>query len=484
MTFSHRWAHILLIVLSFGLPFSLRATHHEKQMNVILLLVDDWGWTDGSVFGSDLYETPNIDRLAAEGIRFTQGYAACTVCSPSRAAVLTGLYPARLHLTDWIAGHSERFKNRPVLQPEWTQRLEHDHITIAEVLQEHGYRTANVGKWHLTPKDEPGGALEAAYWPEKHGFEVNIAGNQWGAPGSYFAPFDRRRRYMANMPEAEEGAYLTDVLTDETIRLIEQWSNEPFFIYMPYYTVHTPIQSKPEIIEYYRNKVHPGLRHTNPAYAAMVHSLDESVGRILETLERLDLSDKTLIILTGDNGGLDPDDKGRITNNAPLRDGKGSEFEGGVRVPFVIRMPGDANDKVNATPAISNDIMPTVLSALELETHAHLTDGIDLMPVIRGESDTLPGRDLFWHYPHYHTQGATPYSAIRSGDYRLIEYHIDGNVKLYNLKEDIGETLDLSRKLPHIVNRLRDKLHAWRQSVNAQMPIPNPEYHPLEPTTR
>lgn len=475
----------LLPILCVALLAPAASLVARAPSKVLLLLVDDWGWTDGGVFGSDLYETPNIDRLAAMGVRFTDAYAACTVCSPSRAALLTGQYPARLGLTDWISGHSRHYRNPPLLEPDWTRQLDHEQVTIAEVLQARGFRTANVGKWHLTPEAEPGSEAERAYWPETQGFEVNIGGNQFGMPGSYFAPFSRGARQLANMPAAEAGDYLTDRLTDEAVALIERWKDERFFLYLPYYTVHTPIQAKPEKVARYEQKLQPGLRHTNATYAAMVESLDESVGRLLQALTTAGILDDTLIILTGDNGGLDPGDRGRITNNAPLRDGKGSVYEGGVRVPCIVRLPGGAAGVVNETPVISNDFFVTILQSLAIEASpTHPTDGVDLTPLLKGEAQGLPARDLFWHYPHYHTEGATPYSAIRRGDFRLIEYHLDGNVELYNLRDDLGEQVELSRQLPHVTTQLRTALHAWRQSVGAQMPTPNPAYDPALPTRR
>lgn len=452
-------------------------------MNVILFLVDDWGWTDGGVLGSDLYETPHIDRLASEGVRFTQGYAACTVCSPTRAAIMTGLYPARLHLTDWIAGHSTRFENTPLLEPDWNQKLDHAEVTIAEVLREHGYRTAHIGKWHLTPKVDPVSAEETAYWPERQGFEVNIGGNQFGAPGSYFAPYSRGDRFMGAMPQAEDGEYLTTALTDEAVQIIENWKDERFFIYFPFYNVHTPVQAEQKWIDHYTPKVEEGMRHTNPTYAGMVSAIDTAIGRVMAVLEENGIAERTVIILTGDNGGLDPEDKGSITNNAPLRDGKGSVYEGGVRVPFIAKSPGGAKGRVSEVPVISNDCFPTILSLLRLENPVEV-DGIDLSPILTGEAETLEPRELYWHYPHYHTQGATPYSAVRSGDFRLIEYHLDGSIELYNLEEDIGETENLAEEEPALAGHLLKKLQAWRESVGAQYPSPNPAYDPSSPTLK
>jgi arylsulfatase A len=473
----HRVAMVI-----FGGLLALVSGAADRPMNVVFLLVDDWGWTDGGVFGSDLYETPNIDKLADGAVRFTQAYAACTVCSPTRAAVMTGQYPARLRVTDWIAGHTSRYQNIPLAEPDWTQRLEFSQTTLAEVLRARGYHTANVGKWHLTPDAPAGSPEEMAYWPEHHGFDVNVAGNRWGQPGKYFAPFSRPGLMMPNMPEAKEGAYLTDVLTDEVVKLIGNWKADPFFIYLPYYTVHTPIQAKAELIEKYTAKVKADGRHRNPAYAAMVQSLDESVGRIWAALEAAGVADNTLIILTGDNGGLDPEDEGSITNNAPLRNGKGSVYEGGVRVPGVIKYPGGRSGVVETTPIISMDYYPTILSALKVPTPEVPLDGVDLTPLLKKGASSLPQRDLFWHYPHYHTEGATPYSAIRSGDFRLVEYHLDGGVELYNLAEDIGETHDLVNEMPGKALALMQKLTAWRVSVDAQMPYANPGYDSSQPS--
>lgn len=473
--------HRVALVILGGL-LAVSGAAAERPMNVVFLLVDDWGWTDGGVFGSDLYETPNIDKLAHRGVRFTQAYAACTVCSPTRAAVMTGQYPARLHVTDWIAGHTSKYQNIPLAEPDWTQRLEFDETTIAEVLQARGYHTASVGKWHLTPDAPAGSAEEMAYWPEYHGFDVNVAGNRWGQPGRYFAPFSRPGLMMPNMPEAKDGAYLTDVLTDEVVRLIGDWKNDPFFIYLPYYTVHTPIQAKPELIEKYASKVKADGRHRNATYAAMVQSLDESVGRIWAALEAAGVAENTLIILTGDNGGLDPEDLGSITNNAPLRNGKGSVYEGGVRVPGVIKYPGGRSGVVETTPIITMDFFPTILNALKVPTPEIPLDGVDLAPLLKGKRAALPERDLFWHYPHYHTEGATPYSAIRSGDFRLVQYHLDGVVELYNLADDIGETHDLVMEMPAKALALLQKLDAWRVSVGAQMAHANPNYDPSKPS--
>lgn len=453
----------------------------KQPPNLIFILVDDWGWTDGGVFGSDLYQTPTMDQLAQEGIRFSTAYAASTVCSPTRAALMTGQYPARIRVTDWIDGHTRRFRNKPLLEPEWTQRLEHSTVTIAERLKEAGYRTASIGKWHLTPKanrvedEEP-------YWPEHHGFGTNIAGNQHGGPGDYFAPFDQSgSRIFSNMPKAEEGAYLTDVLAREAVNWIEQVKGGPFFLYMPFYAVHTPIEGRQDLVEKYEGIVSSSRRHRNIEYAAMVESTDQAIGKILEALDNLGIRENTWIFITGDNGGLDRKDTGDPTDNFPLRNGKGSVYEGGVRVPGVVAGPGVCGGRVIDTPVITMDFYPTMLSLAGLELPSD-SDGVDLKSALVTKEGVVPERDLFWHYPHYHAEGATPYTAVRSGFFRLIEYHLDENVELYNLETDPGETQDLSRELPHIVIQLRQKMDDWRKSVNAQFPTANPDYDPTKPT--
>lgn len=444
----------------------------------MLVLVDDWGWSDAGVFGSDLYLTPNIDRLAADGMRFTTGYAACTVCSPTRAALMTGKYPARTHVTDWIRGH-QRPKAK-LLPPEWTMKLEHNHTSLAEAFQAAGYRTAMAGKWHLEPTGE---ADEDDYEPTKHGFEINVAGNEWGAPPSYFWPYTRENapgRTLGPMPEGgEEGEYLTDRLTDEVITILDEFKDDPFFFYFPYYNVHTPIQAKPEDVARFEPLVKDDGRHKNATYAGMVASVDRSIGRIRAHLEELGIADKTVILMTGDNGGLDRHGSGDPTENAPVRDGKGSAYEGGVRVPWIAFWPGVTEaGSTSAEPVISMDAYPTLLEIAGVEgnaAHNADVDGVSLVPVLRDPSASLGRPTLYWHYPHYHSMGATPYSAIRDGDWRLVEFYEDDHAELYNLAEDGSETTDLAEEMPDKVEELRGKIAAWRESVGAQDPQVNPD---------
>jgi arylsulfatase A-like enzyme len=327
----------------------------SRPPNIILILVDDLGWTDLSCQGSTFYETPNIDRLAKEGMRFKHGYSACTVCSPTRAAVLTGKYPARLHITDWIAGHQRPFaKLKP---PDWTQQLPQEETTIAELLKGAGYATFHVGKWHLG---------DEAHWPTTHGFDVNVGGNGRGQPPSYFFPYERDAIKLPGLTTGANNEYLTDRLTDEALRIIDANKDQPFFLYLPHYTVHTPLQAKPEKIVKYRAKADTNPKRErgmnssqhNATYAAMIESLDESVGRIMKQLDELGLTENTLVIFTSDNGGLTLN---QTTSNVPLRAGKGSAYEGGVRVPLIVRYPPLV--KAGATcdvPAMSIDLAPSI----------------------------------------------------------------------------------------------------------------------------
>jgi arylsulfatase A len=448
----------------------------KQPPNFIFMLIDDMGWTDVGTFGSTFYETPNVDRLADEGMRFTNAYAACTVCSPTRAAVLTGKYPARLHITDWIEGHKRPWAQLAV--PDWTMYLPHEEITIAEALKPTGYATVHIGKWHLGK--EP-------FYPETQGFDRNIAGNDMGSPPSYYHPYERGNRTIATMPPGgQDGDYLTDRLTDEAVTWIEDHQAEPFFMYFPHYAVHTPIQSKKELEEYYAGKVNPDNPQRNAAYAGMVHSTDESVGRIMETLERLDLEDNTVLVFFSDNGGLIGNNFDKpITSNVPLREGKGTEYEGGVRVPCIVKWPGNTEPgSTSDVPVIATDFYKTLLDMAGVQPQANTgVDGLSLTPLLT-QTGTLDRDALYWHYPHYHSQGARPYSAIRKGDYRLIEYFEDGRMEMYNLANDIGETNNLIDAMPEKAHELHAQLQAWRDEVGAQYPTKNPNFDPARETER
>ncbi|MFQ5809335.1 MAG: sulfatase [Armatimonadota bacterium] len=432
-----------------------------QKLNFIFILIDDMGWTDLGCFGSDLYETRHIDRLAQEGMKFTDAYSACTVCSPTRASVMTGKYPARVRVTDWIHGHKRPYAKLAI--PKWTEYLPLEEVTIAEALKGAGYATCHIGKWHLGYEDR---------WPDKQGFDHNIGGYHRGQPPSYFSPYK-----IPSLEDGPEGEYLTDREAAEACGFIARNKDRPFFLYLPHYGVHTPLQAKKELIEKYRAKIKEGMRHKNATYAAMVHSIDDCVGRITATLDEHGIADRTVIFFTSDNGGLM-----RATNNAPLRVGKGSAYEGGVRVPLIVRWPGTARPgSVCDEPVISGDFYPTMLEMAGTEgdaQHNANMDGESIVPVLRDPTARLRRDAIYWHYPHYHPGGATPYGAIRARDWKLIEFFEDMHAEVYNLKDDIGETKDLAGEMPRRADELRDQLHAWREAVGAQMPTPNPQYDP------
>jgi arylsulfatase A-like enzyme len=428
--------------------------------NIVFVLVDDMGWTDLGCFGSKFYETPNIDRLATQGMRFTDAYSACTVCSPSRASVMTGQYPARLHITDWIEGHKRPFARLSV--PDWTMRLAPEIPNLARVLKSAGYATASIGKWHLG---------DEACYPDKQGFDVNLGGYNRGQPPSYFSPYK-----IPTLPDGPAGEFLTDREAAEAAAFMEANRDRPFFLYLPHYAVHTPIQSKPSVVEKYKAKQDKDAPHRNPGYAALVESVDDAMGVLLRKLEALKLADRTIIVFTSDNGGLIG-----CTSNAPLRVGKGSAYEGGVRVPLIVRWPGvTAPGSICHTPVISADYFPTLLAMAGASAPAsHPVDGESLAPLLR-QSGALTRDAIYWHYPHYHPGGATPYGAIRAGDFRLVEFYEDSRAELYNLKDDLGETRDLAAAMPEKAAALRQKLRDWRQRVGAQMPTPNPACDPAK----
>jgi arylsulfatase A len=454
----------LFVVIALGVSFASAAVRDEK-LNVVLILADDLGWTDLGCFGSDLYQTPHLDRLAREGMKFTQAYSACTVCSPTRASLMTGKYPARVRVTDWIPGRPPA--NPKLLVPDWTKRLEHDEVTLAEVFKAAGYATASIGKWHLGPE---------THWPKTQGFEVNVAGTDAGSPTSgYFAPWK-----IATLREGADGDYLTDRMGLEAAEYVKTNAAKPFFLYLPHFAVHTPIQGRADLVAKYEKLVRPGARHTNPKYAAMVESMDTAIGRVMAALEDARILERTIIVFTSDNGGHLP-----TTSNAPLRVGKGSCYEGGTRVPLIVRWPGGtAPGSVSDVPVITPDIYPTLLAVTGVTGGAsHRPDGVSLEPVLRQRSG-INREAIYWHYPHYqlYQQGGTvPYGAIRAGDFKLIEFFDGKPSELYNLREDTGEQRNLAKSNPAKAAELAAKLARWRREVGAQMPAKNPSYDPGKP---
>ena len=421
--------------------------------NVIFLMVDDLGWTDFGCYGSDYYETPNIDKLAASGMKFTDGYAACTVCSPTRASLMTGKSTPKHGVTNWISGT--------------TMKLKHSEVTIAEALKAGGYKTAHVGKWHLAPR---GADDMTDYYPTKQGFDINVGGGHWGAPSTYFHPYGGRKAVEHLPPGGKDGDFLTDRLTDETLKIIDQWKDQPFFIHFAYYAVHTPVMGKPELVEHYKNKK-PGKKQQNAAYAAMIQSIDESVGKLTAHLQKLGIANNTVIMLTGDNGGLMSQ-----TDNSPLRAGKGSSYEGGIREPTIVRWPGvTPPGSVCETPVITMDFYPTILAITGVSGDAGYNkqvDGVDITPILKDPKASLGRDDLFWFYPHSHGGGARPYASIRHKDLRLIKWFNSNKLELYDLGSDIGESKDLSTTMPEKTRELESKLTAWLTETNAKIPKP------------
>lgn len=444
----------------------------QPKTNVILILIDDLGWKDVGCYGSKFYQTPNIDRLADDGMKFTDGYAACNVCSPSRAAVVSGKSPARLLLTQWLpSGRWSATKNK-LREARYISNLPLEEVTIAEAMRDAGYRTAFMGKWHL--------GTETYYYPEHQGFDINVAGRDYGAPGSYFYPFEggwniptTGKRLKKESPlSGKNGDYLPDRLAEEAEKFIRDSADTPFFLMLSHYAVHTPLQAKKEKIDRY-NEIPKEQRQGKPTYAAMVESVDDSVGRVLETLRDLKLDDQTLVVFTSDNGGF-----AGATDHAPLRANKGSNYEGGIRVPFIIKWPGKTSPgSVSKEPVIGMDIYPTVLEAtrLDLKPHQHM-DGVSLVPILTG-SGGLQRDAIYWHYPHYNQHpSAFPSGVIRAGQWKLVEAYETGKLSLFNLTNDIGETNDLANSEPARLAKLHGMLKTWREKVGADQMRPNPEY--------
>ena len=438
------------------------------RLNVVFFLIDDMGWTDAGCYGSTLYETPNIDRLAVEGMRFTDAYAACPVCSPTRASIMAGKYPARLGITN--------FGSKP---------LPLEETTLAEAFKEAGYTTFFAGKWHI------GG--DAEFWPEHQGFDINKGGNGTGSPaGGYFSPYKNPR-----LESGPAGEYLTDRLTDESLRFLDAHRDKPFLLYLSHYAVHTPLQAKAEVIRKYEAKLaknppkgpllrdegpkaETGLVQRNSTFAAMVDSVDQSVGRVMRKLDELGIADHTAIVFMSDNGGLSTLVKNRglsknpPTCNLPLRAGKGWLYEGGIREPMIVKWPGVAKPGSTCqVPVTSTDFYPTLLemAGLPPRPKQHV-DGISFVSLLKGGA-SLPRKAIFWHYPHHHGSGSVPSGAVRAGDWKLIEFYEEKRIELYTLKDDIGESRNLADAKPKKRRELHALLDGWREQIGAAIPAPS-----------
>ena len=476
-------------------------TKPANKPNVIVILSDDLGWADLSCYGSTFHESPNLDKLAAQGMRFTQAYSSSPYCSPSRAAIMTGRHPARLKITDYIPSNGRAGKFLPA---EMKMELPLEEVTLAEMLRDAGYATWHVGKWHLG---------DLGFYPEDQGFQVNVAGNHSGAPSSFFWPYGDKEGLTVARPRArdqmkgyhgtpvpglhaggQKGEHLCDRLTSEAMKLIEQRKQaQPFFLYLPFYDVHTPIMAKPELVKKYEakaarlglppvpktprytedNRAHgggtPQMPETqgNPAYAAMIETMDTNVGRLMAKLDEIGIADNTLILFTSDNGGHS------VTSNRPLRGCKGWLYEGGVREPWIVKWPGVTKPGSTCdAPVMNTDILPTVLEACGLPPKPDLhKDGVSFASLLRGDPKPLHDA-LFWHFPHYGNHGSGPCGSVRVGDWKLIEWLEDGSVELFNVATDLSEKKDVAAQHPEIVQQLRERLHAWRKETGANMPNP------------
>ncbi|MDB6023845.1 MAG: hypothetical protein JWM68_68 [Verrucomicrobiales bacterium] len=462
------------MVVAFLFSVVIASPAASRPPNVVLILADDLGWSDLGCYGGDLVETPNIDRLASEGVRFTDCYSASPVCSPTRASILTGKHPARLHMTTWFEATLQSAGNQKLVPPVAIGNLPLEEKTIAAVLHDAGYVTALVGKWHLG---------DASHYPEGFGFDANIGGTHWGAPETYFFPYRGSNtwgdgfRYVPHLEFGNTNEYLSDRLTDEAMRVIDDAKAKPFFLYLAHHAPHTPVEAKPEYVERYAEKLkaNPSLHHRNAKYAAMIQSLDDSVGRVLAKLKACGAEENTLVIFTSDNGGyIGRWDKQQVTDNYPLRSGKGSLYEGGIRVPLIVRCPGVTHaGKVCSAPVISTDLYSTIAAAANLKNTS--ADGTSLLPFLKNEKGSQAREELFFNFPHYY-QTTGPVSAVRAGDWKLLEYYEDKHAELYNLNLDPSEKKDLSTTMPEKTEELKLLLHDWLKNVGAQSPASNPDY--------
>lgn len=452
----------------------------EKKPNFLFILADDLGIKDLSIEGSAYHETPNIDRIARQGMRFTNGYSTCQVCSPSRASIMTGKYPARHGITDYIGAPSGMAwkRNNKVLPAEYVHALPKEDTTLAEALVAGGYATFFAGKWHLGNKGS---------FPEDHGFQMNKGGHRAGTPpGGFFSPYKNPK-----LKDGPAGESLPIRLAQETAQFIANNKDKPFLAYLSFYSVHGPIQTTPELWKKYRNKAqkkpHQGDRflvdrtlpvrqvQDCPIYAGMMETMDDAVGIVLKQLETSGVANNTIVIFTSDNGGVSSGDA-FSTSCLPLRGGKGRQWEGGILQPYYILAPGVTRPgSKNATPVTGTDFYPTILelAGLPLLPQQHV-DGISLVPMLKGK--TLTTRPLFWHYPHYGNQGGEPSSIIRKGDWKLIHYYEDGRDELYNLAKDPSEKSNLAAQNPDTTQSLRKELNAWLQATGARIPKPDPRF--------
>ncbi len=475
---------VLLILFVFAFSCSDPPVEEEKSSpNVLFILADDLGYHDLSVMGSTYYETPHIDRIAKEGMIFTNGYATCQVCSPSRASIMSGKVPARHGITDWIGAKTgedwrKAGRHNKLLPPSNVHNLPAEYVVLPEAMKEAGYKTFFAGKWHLGSEGS---------WPTDHGFDINKGGWDVGSPrGGFFAPWQN-----PNLPPGKDGENLSIRLANETAAFIRAHRDTSFFAYLSFYAVHAPIQTTEEKWARYRAKAEArGIAQSgfkmghflpirqvqdNPVYAGLLETMDDAVGIVLNTLDELGLAENTIVIFTSDNGGVSAGDA-FATSNLPLRGGKGYQYEGGIREPYFIKAPMlDIAGKRNDTPATGADFYPTILDLVgaQQKPQEH-EDGMSLLPAMNGQ--TMPERSLVWHYPHYGNQGGRPSGIIRRGDWKLIHYYEDESEVLYNLKSDLEEQVDLAAQHPDKVKEMSNALFDFLKEAGALFPEPDPAY--------
>lgn len=470
-----------LMIVAAAAPRCAVAQQSARMPNFVFILVDDLGWTDLGCYGSSFYETPHVDGLAASGMRFTQAYAACQVCSPTRASIMTGKYPVRVGITDYInaagGNQPEKWKRKTKMLPaKYSDRLALDEVTVAESLKRHGYATFFAGKWHLGPE---------GFWPENQGFDVNKGGIERGGPyggKKYFSPYGNPR-----LSDGPPGEHLPDRLATETVKFMTEHKSEPFLAYLAFYSVHTPLMSREDLRQKYLKKKERlkikgpifgregdrkvRLVQEHAVYAGMVEAMDLAVGKVLRGLDDLGLANNTVVMFMSDNGGLSTSE-GHPTSNLPLRAGKGWMYEGGIREPMIVRAPGVTRPgSVCDSPVISTDFFPTILelAGVPAEPDHHL-DGVSFVSLLKGGTRERPA--MFWHYPHYGNQGGAPTGAIRDGDWKLIEWYEDGRLELFNLAEDLSEKHNVAAEHPDLTQKLATRLRKWRSEMGAVMPSP------------
>jgi len=440
-----RW--VAAALFGFGSTIAAWAAA-SRPHNIVFILADDMGWNQVGYHGSTWYETPNIDRIAREGMQFRHAYAAAPICSPTRAALMTGKAPARLHLTDFIPG--ARSENKPLVTPVMRQGLPLEEATIPEMLRTRGYVSGIFGKWHLAPDYNytPGRPMD----PESQGFDEVFHSSV------YVTIKDAHDKH---------GAIAT---TDRAVDFIERHKDKPFFCYVSHNVVHAPLGEEPELVAKYKAKPGADLPQHHPVMGAMIETMDRTIGRLLETLERLNLAERTIVVFTSDNGNI-----AAQQSQMPWRGGKSMLWEGGVRVPLAVRWPGIVRPGGSSDePVIIHDWFNTIMEIAGVAYQPDYHDGASLMPLFTGKATTLGREALYWHYPHYHSLGGKPSSSVRAGRYKLIEWHegalLGGGpaVSLFDLIEDPGEARDLAGEKPDLASELRAKLRAWRKHVDAQ----------------